>query len=329
MSFITRNIYGEEKQRYQANLQFPYWLLERGILTPVQLDLTAIYNSESNERFGALVSYEGRVTLSRRIGERLNLAFSGSYQLFQRKEDLVRAAGASEDDEQANVETRTASVGPTVIYDARRDENGNLNPLTPYDGYRVTAGAQFASRRLGGTDDFVKASGTAQWYWSPKVLKRVTITNGLRYDQGFPMGDAVLLPEVERFFAGGDTTVRGIEKDHLLVERIQNPLYPGMGGPMSYELVPAGGNIRFLYNLDLQLRITPRWLASAVFFDTGVVMNSFAGFTPSKLRHSVGVAPLRVTTPFATLSIEYAIPLDPQIGDDPRGRFHFNVGFVF
>ena len=43
----------------------------------------------------------------------------------------------------------------------------------------------------------------------------------LRYDQGIPLGGAVLLPEVERFFAGGDSTVRGYDDDRLATELVQ------------------------------------------------------------------------------------------------------------
>ena len=94
----------------------------------------------------------------------------------------------------------------------------------------------------------------------------------------------------------------------------------------------AGGNIRAIYNVDLQIKICDcmfgQPLASAVFYDTGLVTNSFDGFRVGLLRHSVGVALMRVVTPVVSASIEYAVPLDPGIGDDPTGRFHINFGFV-
>jgi hypothetical protein len=36
----------------------------------------------------------------------------------------------------------------------------------------------------------------------------------------------------------------------------------------------------------------------------------------------VGVALMRLVTPFGSLAIERAVPLRPQLGDNPRGRFH-------
>jgi outer membrane protein assembly factor BamA len=37
---------------------------------------------------------------------------------------------------------------------------------------------------------------------------------------------------------------------------------------------------------------------------------------------------VRLSTPFGRFGFEWAIPLDPELGDNPLGRFHFNVGFL-
>jgi outer membrane protein assembly factor BamA len=39
------------------------------------------------------------------------------------------------------------------------------------------------------------------------------------------------------------------------------------------------------------------------------------------VRPSVGSG-MRILTPFGTLALEYAVPINPQLGDDPRGRIH-------
>jgi outer membrane protein assembly factor BamA len=44
--------------------------------------------------------------------------------------------------------------------------------------------------------------------------------------------------------------------------------------------------------------------------------------TLDDIRPSVGTG-LRALTPFGILAVEYAVPLRPQLGDDPRGRTHF------
>ena len=172
-------------------------------------------------------------------------------------------------------------------------------------------------------------TGTEQYLYG----RRFRLSNGIRWDHGIPMGGDVLLPEVERFFAGGDTTVRGFREDQLASEVVQRTLAPAPGSVNTLRVLPAGGNIRFIYNLDLQIAVWDRMLplpvASAIFFDTGLVTNSLDGFKLSDLRHSIGLALARIVTPFGSFSLEYAVPLDPKLGDLPQGRFHINLGLLF
>jgi outer membrane protein assembly factor BamA len=103
---------------------------------------------------------------------------------------------------------------------------------------------------------------------------------------------------------------------------------------MLYQIRPQGGNIRLLSNVEFQF---PIWkesllfglpLMGAVFFDNGVVTNSFKQFKWQEFRHGAGLA-LRIITPVGFSSFEYAFALDPTLGDSKSGRFHFNFGFVF
>jgi outer membrane protein insertion porin family len=146
----------------------------------------------------------------------------------------------------------------------------------------------------------------------------------LRYDQGFPLGGAALLPKVERFYAGGDTTIRGYQLDRGLTETITEPTASGMSY-ISYR--PLGGNIRVLQNIDIQFPIAPP-LYGAVFLDSGVVGYSWEAITATDFRHGVGVSPLIIKLPVGDLSLSFAVPLDRRPGDD-TWRMHFNVGLMF
>ena len=55
-----------------------------------------------------------------------------------------------------------------------------------------------------------------------------------------------------------------------------------------------------------------------------MITNEWSTVTEDDIRPSVGMALLRVITPFGLGAIEYAVPLRPQLGDDPRGRFHIS-----
>lgn len=329
-SFVVQGEYGVDIRRLNLTATLPPWVLRRWVSVPLKLDLTARYRDEDDERFGNLVTRGFSLAFTRQLGKGIYwTVLKYDYSLFNRPEELTRPAGVLDEDDETPVETTTASLGTAITVDRRYDRKGNLNPLSPAKGFLLTGSFAFASEYLLGTDTFAKYSiGLATFF---SIGRRVLITNGIRYDYGIPLGGATLLPEVERFTAGGDTTVRGYEQDHLATEVIREPLQPG-GDVMAYRVIPAGGNIRIVHNLDLQVRVANLKglpLASAIFLDTGYIANSFAGFTIEKPRHSIGVALLRLLTPFGSLSMEYAIPLDPQIGDDPTGRMHFNFGFVF
>lgn len=319
--------YGYDIRYGRADLKFPYWVLRRGLAVPLDLAFYGFGRQEDTERYGTLLQYGGGAELSRQYPS--GWFMSGRYSIVQKSidEELIRGAGPDEELETTPVTIRTASVGGIVILDRRTDRRGNPVVIGATKGYRLSLSGALAATFFGGTDTFAKVGTTAQ-FLTP-LGKRIIITNGVRYDHGVPLGDSVILPETERYMAGGDTTVRGVEEDRLHTEVIRSELPPL--GLEQVKVIPAGGNIRFIHNLDVQFqlwRIGGMPLASALFLDTGVVMNSFADFQPAKLRHSVGIAFLRFLTPIITASLEYAIPIDPQTGDDPTGRFHFNLGFV-
>ena len=174
-----------------------------------------------------------------------------------------------------------------------------------------------------GRDSFVKTSARALTVLP--LAGRLSMRHSLRYDQGFPFGEAALLPKEERFFAGGDTTLRGFELDRARQESTGAELVTGI--PF-VQFRPIGGSLRILHNLDLLFQVNGPWYAS-VFADTGVVADSLDGLRARDFRHGAGIAPFLFRLPIGDLSIAWAWPLDPQPGDPPIGRLHFNVGLMF
>ncbi|ACY16195.1 BamA/OMP85 family outer membrane protein [Haliangium ochraceum] len=297
-----------------------------------RLETSAFFRNDDTPRFGDITSY-GFSTVLSSVGRRgfwRGWVLSLRYDFRRRslEENLVRNAGPSDDIERSPVNVRTGSFGPQLVIDKRRDASGRPNPLTPEAGFKLDLRAQYASRYLGGQNEFIKLGASGQHFW--KLAERIVLTNGLRYDHGIPIGTS-LLPETERFFAGGDTTVRGFEEDRLATELIQE-IVPPLGQVTRIRVLPAGGNIRAIHNLDLQFRLWEIFdvpVASAIFLDSGVVVNSLQGVSGDDLRHALGIAPIRMVAPFGSLSFEYAVPLDPELGDNPRGRYHINFGLLF
>jgi outer membrane protein insertion porin family len=333
LGWRVRGQRGTQFSNLENKLTAPRWIARKLLGLSFRTENATFYRLEDTERFGQLESFGTSFAFSKqgRRGFLQGWVFLLRYDFRQRnrEEDLVRPAGSSEDLSKAPITTRTGSVGPQVIIDKRRDAEGRRNPLAPAKGFKLELRALFADKTLGGDDRFLKVGASAQYF--KQLSSRILLTNGFRYDHGIPLGGEVLLPGVERFFAGGDTTVRGFEEDRLATEVITDEL-PPFGDISQLRVVPAGGNIRFIYNLDLQFKI---WkllgipVASAIFFDSGLVTNSLDRFEIGDLRFSVGASIFRWVAPFGSLSIEYAVPLDPQLGDNPRGRLHFNIGLLF
>ena len=332
--YLNRNIFGgayllEARGTYGQRLWeiSTAFVWSRFLNSRFRLELKGEARSEETQRLGLIQTQQVITTLKREVLPRANLFLQWTLRQVTRPEDLVRPAGPSDDQQRFNTQTFVSSIGPGFDLD-RRD-----NPLLPRRGYRATIITAYADPNLwisGDSAKFFRVSATAQGY--VPLGGQIALAQGMRYDHGFPLGGAVLLPKTERFFAGGDTTVRGYEADMLRTEDTCIEL-PGAGDPCLQRVRrPAGGNIRLIYNFEIEFP----WLASksvpiksALFFDTGLVVDSYAGFSLRSFRHAAGFAPVRVGLPIGFLSFEYAFPLDPEPGDDPTGRFHFNFGFVF
>jgi outer membrane protein assembly factor BamA len=324
--------FGSKYFAVESSARIPRWQARR--LFPVSFDteLGGYWRSQDTERFGRLVTQGLSVGLTRSwqraASEKVTpylvaASLRYDFRVRNREEDALRPAGVDVDQDKVPVSTRTGSLGLSLRYDSRADHRGQYNPLAAERGGLVEASISLASPYLLGQDTFLKASITAQRFWP--IGERIVLRTDLRVDEGFPLGDSVLLPEVERFFAGGDNTVRGFDEDRLATEIIETAV-PPIDGLEQIRILPAGGNIRAVGSLDGQLLLVDRWLATALFIDAGMVRNRWNGIERRDIRPGAGAA-LRILTPFGTITVEYAFPLFPHLGDDPSGRIHFGLAF--
>jgi outer membrane protein assembly factor BamA len=314
----------------EATLRVPPWLSRRISPVEFQTELTAFHRRQETPRFGELTTDGATLTLSRtwerkRIGARAARAITtGLHYDFRfrvRPVDVLRPIGADDDQTQVPISTRTGSIGVTFEWEQRVDRQGTLSPLAAEAGFRFDAQASLASLYFGGQDTFLKLSAGGSRYWP--VGTNLVVRTDLRFDQGIPLGDAVLLPEVERFFAGGDSTVRGYDDDRLATEIVRVGV-PPLNNVEQIRILPASGNIRVMSSIDAQLRIF--WLfATGLFVDAGMIANEWSAVTVDDIRPSAGIALFRFVTPFGALAWERAIPLRPgRLGDDPHGRWHIS-----
>ncbi|PKN39559.1 MAG: hypothetical protein CVU63_15375, partial [Deltaproteobacteria bacterium HGW-Deltaproteobacteria-20] len=233
-SLELRGEIGAEIQSGRATYQDP-----RFLGTDLIFEISAFGRTEATVRLGDIITYGSSVTVRKRWSQRLQWFMRYEIRRVSYKETLIRVSGAPEEDSSVNFTTTTASIGPTIIVDHRD------NPLVPKKGYRLTSSVRLASNYLGGDDNFVHFNATGQLFL-PLPLGMI-LAQGLRYDHGLPFSGTQALPKVERFFAGGDTTVRGYEEDLLFTQMLRTPMHPTGSGEL-FKVSPLGGNIRFISN---------------------------------------------------------------------------------
>jgi outer membrane protein assembly factor BamA len=313
-TFITTGNYGNSLARAVANFIDP-----RFLGTLFRLELSGSYLRQATVRLGDIRSGSGSIGFAREMYPGVDATLRYNLRDTFRTEFLLRGAGPDEEQQTVQIGTVVGSLSLTVDW-VRLD-----NPLVPTRGFKVSAGVESALRALSlnnGEDTFVKLTGRSLVV--VPLLPWLSLRHSVRYDQGLPFR-APVLPKVERYFAGGDTTIRGFELDRARSEVIRSPLSPGID---SVQYRPVGGSLRVLHNVDLQFPIIRPWYG-AVFLDSGVVADSLLGLDPARFRHGIGVSPLLIRLPIGDLSVSWAWPLDPQAGDAPAGRLHFNVGLMF
>jgi outer membrane protein insertion porin family len=302
--------------------------------TLFRLDASLNYLQQATVRLGDIRSGGGSIGFSRELYPGVDAGIHYNLRNTTHTEDLIRSAGADEDVTHLTLSTTVGSVSANISW-LRLD-----NRLLPTAGLRVDATAELAVPALSaplrplpfptGDDSFLKIG---LHVLSVVPLGRIFYLRiGFRFDDGLPLGGASLLPKVERYFAGGDTTIRGFNLDRARTEIVEYTLIPAPAGGgqslVGVEYQPLGGNLRILQNIDLQFPISPPWYGS-VFMDNGVVADSLQGLTPSQFRHGVGVSPLLLRLPIGDLSFAWGWPLDPRPGDTRIGVLHVNVGLLF
>lgn len=324
-TFFSQAAYGSAL--FRGNMNF----LDRRFMGSLfRFDIALTYLSQATVRLGDIRSGGGSIGFSREMYPGVDAGLHYNLRNTTHTESLLRSAGPDE-------QQRTVQLGTTVGSLSFNVEWQRLdNRLLPTRGFKLEAATEIALPALSiplrplpfevGDDTFLKVS-----LRSTSVLpltRWLAVRHGVRFEHGFPLGGPSLLPRVERYFAGGDTTIRGFKLDRARVEVVEFPIYQGGIGLTGVEYRPIGGNLRIIQNIDLQFPISAPWYG-AIFMDNGVVADSLDDLGPRRFRHGIGIAPLLLKLPIGDLSFAWAWPLDPGPGDTKIGVFHVNIGLLF
>lgn len=241
--------------------------------------------------------------------------------------------GVGEED-QTNIDrlfpqVRLSQFSGAISRDTRDDV------VYPTRGTFLSAEGSLAARSLGGQVGFTKTYLQAFSFREvPNMGGTVFATRvALGLADGFQrpapvVGDGAVvapgddfedLPASERFFAGGDTTIRGFSQDTV-----------GAPNTISASGFPNGGNAVLILNAELRL---PPWkaLAPVVFVDGGNVFRRVSEFDFGELRGAVGFG-VRYISPVGPIRVDVGLKLDRHVlggSLEKRHAIHLSIGHAF
>ena len=234
---------------------------------------------------------------------------------------------------------RLSSFTASQVRDTRDD------PVDPRRGTFVSLESEVAARAVGSEVGFSKSFASGSWYRQLPGASRVVVAAGARIGVawGFPRRigaegteavadtprSALALPISERFFAGGNTTVRGFALDRLGSPRTEP------GGTIDQEGFPQGGNAMLIFNTELRVRVT-RAVGLVTFLDTGNVYDRIEHLSLRRMRSGAGFG-VRYHSPVGPLGFDIGFKLGERylfgdlLNSEPEQRWalHFSFGQAF
>jgi len=184
------------------------------------------------------------------------------------------------------------------------------NPLNPKRGYKASIDL-YPSYLVDEKREFLKTFWSGSTYIS--VYKEKDLILAVKGNVGLIGGlsrDSV--PMDERFFAGGDQSVRGYEYQSL--------------GELFMDK-PVGGKGLFEFSSELRKGIKEN-MGICLFLDGGSVYKSYPLDGSSGLRYGAGIG-LRFFTPLGPIRFDVATPLNRRPDKDRLFAIYFNVGQAF
>jgi outer membrane protein insertion porin family len=233
-------------------------------------------------------------------------------------------------------QVRLSTMFASVIRDSRDDVldpvrgtvlGGDVDVALPALGSEVgfTKGfvQTFVYKRLPGSRAWVVAAGArlgAARGFEKRVPRLDTEGQPVLGPDGTPVVDVVSdLPASERFFTGGDSTVRGFALDRL-----------GSQSTLNADGFPTGGNA--LVVLNAELRTPPvKGVGLVGFVDAGNVFLRAGDVALSELRTAAGFG-IRYRSPLGPLRFDIGFKLDRRDfsrGTERRAVYHLSLGQAF
>jgi outer membrane protein insertion porin family len=291
--------YGFNEYRLYATFREP-----RVAGTPADLLITGIINQAVRSSFN-FITRETRAEAGARLSPGVSIAGRYSFEQTRLFDEHISAEEKPLID-RLFPQVRLSGFAGSLIRDTRDDA------LYPNRGTFTVVDGEVAARGLGSEVGYVKTFAQTSAYIPVRTGRRVILALAARLGvargfsrvvdvvdaDGVPVaGQEVVqdLPASKRFFAGGDTTVRGFSLDRL-----------GDAKTISPTGFPTGGNGEVIFNSELRVGVLNDRAEVVGFMDAGNVFQRATDLDITNLRGAAGfgfryrspVGPIRVDLGF-------------------------------
>lgn len=207
---------------------------------------------------------------------------------------------SQEDFTQASDSANVFLVTPGISWDRTAVDNEQF----PMHGNRQDFLIEGTSRKLGSDISFLRAEATTRWIESLGNNNRFYMRGNIG---ATATNDFHRMPASLRFFAGGDSSVRGYSYESLAPRDRHHDL--------------LGGRDMVSGTAEYQYRLSGNWWG-ATFYDVG---NAFDDWSDMSLQRAAGVG-IRWISPVGPIRLDLAHPFN---GDHSPWRIHFAIGPEF
>ena len=292
----------------------------RAFSTPADVLITGIAEQAVRTSFDF-----SRKILRAETGRRLTQAFSFTARYSFEKTRLFNQRFTERDPliDRLFPQVRLSRVAGSLIRDTR--DSG----LDPSRGTWFSIDGDLAMRAIGSEVGFARTFVQAFTFRQLPTPRRLVLglAGRLGVARGFERevdtgGTVAELPASERFFAGGDSSVRGFTLDRLGNEFTINP----------ETGFPSGGNGIIVVNGELRASVTSRWQAVG-FLDAGNVFLRASEIDLTDLRPAAGVGVRYFSSLIGAVRVDLGFNLDRRElrpGEPERQTvFHVSFGQAF
>ena len=238
-----------------------------------------------------------------------SLAIAFDRRLFEATQLRFGYAIARSDGSDIDVSLRNLVVDDylvsTVFSELAYDDRDSR--LFPTRGKRALLRFELADPSLGGDLRFQRVN--LQLGFNAELAERWIVSVAVQSGAVWTKGN---LPVQERFFNGGNATVRSFDQAEL--------------GPKTLLGTPTGGEFRNVLGAELRFPIFGP-LEGAVFGDAGNVGRAVEDFGFDDLRYAIGGG-LRFVLPIGPVRFDAGVNPNPRFGEDDY-TLHLSVGYPF